>query len=55
MNKYAIHDNDGKILDIFYGLDLIEAIDFCNKKDLPDRNIQDLGPVRLTTWAEVAA
>lgn len=55
MNKYEIMGNDGKILDIIYGIDIIEAIDFCQKNELPNSNILDLGPARLTSWAEVAA
>lgn len=55
MNKYLIVDNAGKPLDIVYGLDITDAIEFCHQNEMDPLNIRDLGPVRTSSWAEVAA
>lgn len=51
MRTFQFRDNDGKIQDVIFAIDLVEAIDFASKRELGPTNIVDLGPTSLSAWA----
>lgn len=52
METYQFKDNTGKILDVTFAIDLVEATEFAVDNDLVPCNIVNLGPTSISAWAD---